>query len=141
MPQHVTLARSRRDFRRLAGCGFGSLAFSALAAAEDAKTQINPFSPKAPHFPTKCKSVVFLFMEGGPSHLDLFDPKPELNKRAGQPLPESFGKIITPMGTGGNKLLASKRKWAKHVKAGLDIADWLPNIAKHADDLCLLRGC
>jgi hypothetical protein len=141
MQPHMTFARSRREFLRFAGCGFGSLAFSALAAAEDAKTSTNPFAPKASHFPTKCKAVVFLFMEGGPSHLDLFDPKPELQKRAGQPLPESFGRIITPMGTGGNKLLATKRKWEKHGKSSLEISDWLPHMAKHADDLCVLRGC
>jgi hypothetical protein len=117
------------------------MAFSALAAAEDAKATTNPFAPKVPIFPVKCKAVIFLFMEGGPSHLDLFDPKPELQKRAGQPLPASFGRIITPMGTGGNKLLASKRKWAKHGQSGLEISDWLPEMAKFADDLCVLRGC
>ncbi len=130
--------KSRRDFLRLAGGGFGALALSALAAAEDRTA--TPFAPKATHFPAKAKSVIFLFMEGGPSHLDTFDPKPELLKRAGQPLPDSFGRVITPMGTGGNKLLAPKRKWAKHGKSGLDVSDWLPHLATCADDLCVLKA-
>ena len=140
-PAHVPSFRSRRDFLRLAGGGFGALAFSALSQAEEKSTPTSPFAAKDPHFPAKAKSVIFLFMEGGPSHLDLFDPKPELRKRAGQPLPASFGKVITPMGTGGNNLLADKRKWAKHGKSGLDVSDWLPQTAKHADDLCILRAC
>jgi hypothetical protein len=85
--------------------------------------------------------VVFLFMEGGPSHIDLFDPKPELTRQHGKPLPASFGKVLTPMGTGGNNLLASKRKFAKHGKSGLDFSDWVPQLATCADDLALLRAC
>ena len=61
-------------------------------------------------------------MEGGPSHVDLFDPKPELTRQHGKPLPASFGKVLTPMGTGGNNLLASKRKFAKHGQSGLDFS-------------------
>ncbi|OWK46760.1 DUF1501 domain-containing protein [Fimbriiglobus ruber] len=137
---HVPAFASRRDFLRLAGSGFGAVALAALARAEEERAA-GPFAPKPSHFPTKVKSVIFLFMEGGPSHIDLFDPKPELQKRAGQPLPASFGKVLTPMGTGGNKLLATKRKWAKHGKSGLDVSDWLPKMATHADDLCVLRAC
>jgi hypothetical protein len=137
---HIPAFRSRRDFVRLAGGGFGALAFSALLHAEE-KRAASPFAPRKPHFRTKVKSVIFLFMEGGPSHIDLFDPKPELQKHAGEKLPASFGKVITPMGTGGNTLLATKRKWAKYGKAGLDVSDWLPHTAKCADDLCILRAC
>jgi hypothetical protein len=137
---HIPAFRSRRDFLRLAGGGFGALAFSALLQAEEERTA-SPFAPKKPHFPAKAKAVIFLFMEGGPSSIDLFDPKPELTKRAGQKLPESFGRVITPMGTGGNTLLASKRKFAKHGKCGLDVSDWLPHTAQCADDLCVLRAC
>src|SRR6185295_11704024 len=74
-------------------------------------------------------------------HVDLFDPKPELTRQNGKPLPASFGKVITPMGTGGNNLLASKRKFKKHGKSGLDFSDWLPHMAKCADDFTLLRAC
>src|SRR4051794_14808557 len=114
---HVPLFSSRRDFLRCAGAGFGALALSALAAAEDRADKPpdspgsqDPLAPKEPQFPAKAKAVIFLFMEGGPSHVDLFDPKPELTRQHGKPLPASFGKVITPMGTGGNNLLASKRK-------------------------------
>src|SRR5262245_44464214 len=108
---HVPLFRSRRDFLRLAGSGFGSLAFAALAAGDESRAEPNPFLPRKPHFEPKAKAVIFLFMEGGPSHVDLYDPKPELTRMHGHPLPASFGKVITPMGTGGNTLLASKRKF------------------------------
>ncbi len=135
---------SRRDFLRRSAHGFGAIALSTLLAEEAAAAPSNvvePFRPRAPHFETKAKSVIFLFMEGGPSHVDLFDPKPELTRRNGQPLPASFGRVITPMGTGGNSLLASKRKFAKHGKAGLDFSDWLPHMARHADEFAVLRAC
>ena len=136
---HVPAFASRREFLHLAGGGFGALAMSALTA--DAAPTDDPLTPKMPHFAAKAKSVIFLFMEGGPSHVDLFDPKPELTKRHGQKLPDSFGRVITPMGTGGNTLLASKRKFAKHGKSGLDVSDWLPQMATTADDWCLMRAC
>ena len=136
---HVPAFASRREFLHLAGGGFGALAMSALAA--DAAPTDDPLTPKMPHFAAKAKSVIFLFMEGGPSHVDLFDPKPELTKRHGQKLPDSFGRVITPMGTGGNTLLGSKRKFAKHGKSGLDVSDWLPQMATTADDWCLMRAC
>ena len=110
-----TALRSRRDFLRRAAHGFGGLAFATLLANDSkivagiADDGMSPFLPKNPHFEPKAKSVIFLFMEGGPSHIDLFDPKPELTRMHGKPLPARFGKVITPMGTGGNTLLASKR--------------------------------
>jgi hypothetical protein len=85
--------------------------------------------------------VIFLFMEGGPSHVDLLDPKPELTRQHGKPLPASFGKVLTPMGTGGNNLLASKRKFKKHGQSGLDFSDWLPHLATCADEFTHLRAC
>ena len=141
---HVPLFSSRRDFLRSAGGGFGALALGALAAEEaaaSAPAPADPLAPKKPHFHGTAKAVIFLFMEGGPSHVDLFDPKPELTRRHGQPLPASFGKVLTPMGTGGNNLLASKRKFSKHGKSGLEVSDWLPHMAKCADDLAVLRAC
>jgi hypothetical protein len=80
-------------------------------------------------------------MEGGPSHLDTFDPKPELTRLHGQKLPASFGTVITPMGTGGNTLLASRRTFKKCGQSGIEISDWLPNIATCADDLAVIRSC
>ena len=127
---HIPGFSSRRDFLRLAGGGFGALAFSALLEADEVKPQA-----------AKADRVLFLFMEGGPSHVDLFDPKPELTKRNGQPLPASFGRVITPMGTGGNNLLASKHKFSKHGKSGLEVSDWYPHIAECVDDIAVVRSC
>ena len=97
---HVPRFTSRRDFLRNAGGGFGALALAALAAADEplagaAGLSSEPLAPKTPHFEGTAKAVIFLFMEGGPSHVDLFDPKPELTRRHGQPLPASFGKVLT----------------------------------------------
>ncbi len=147
-PPHVLPVTSRRDFLQRAGGGFGALAFSYLlgldgfpARASGASPLIDPLAMKPSQFPAKAKSVIWLFMEGGPSHLDLFDPKPELQRLAGQPMPESFGRPITAMGTAGNTLMASKRKWAQHGQSGLWISDWYPHVARHADDLCVIRSC
>jgi hypothetical protein len=138
---HVPLFNNRRDFLKYSGAGFGWLALQSLLAADKPKTGINPLAVKEPHYPARAKAVIFLFMEGGPSHIDLCDPKPELTRQHGKPLPASFGKVVTAMGTGSNKLLAAPRKWAKHGQSGLEFSEWLPNIAKHADDWCILRGC
>src|SRR4051812_40339944 len=107
---------SRREFFLRAGHAFGGLALATmldrdgwLASARADVPEIDPLrplAPRVPHFEAGAKSCIFLFMEGGPSHLALFAPKPELTKRNGQPLPPSFGKVFTPMGVGGNSLLA-----------------------------------
>src|ERR1041385_642991 len=102
--------QSRREFLSRAGGGFGALAFSYLLGrdgwtARGANVAIDPVRPLAqrpPQFAARARSVIWLFMEGGPSHVDLFDPKPLLDKLAGQPMPASFGKVITSMGTASN---------------------------------------
>src|SRR5438046_1206721 len=129
--------RSRREFLWNAGSGLGALAFSSLLA----ESATDPLAPKPGHFPAKAKSVIWVFMEGGPSHIDLFDPKPELEKLAGQPLPASFGKPMTAMGTGGNTLMPSKRTWKQYGQSGMWVSDWYPNIAQHVDDMTVLRSC
>jgi Protein of unknown function (DUF1501) len=145
---HIPQFQSRRDFLKLAGQGFGALAMTALVAQDAGAHQdqpsgslSNPLAPKQPHFEAKAKSVIFLFMEGGPSHVDLVDPKPELTRMHGKPLPAHFGKVLTAMGTGGNNLLASKRKFAKHGQSGLQFSDWLPHMATCADEFAVLRAC
>jgi hypothetical protein len=145
---HVPLLTSRREFLFKAGAGFGALALASLLdrdgllrAAQPAGAVGNPLAPRPPHYSTRAKAVIFLFMEGGPSHLDTFDPKPELTRLHGQKLPPSFGTVITPMGTGGNTLLASKRHFRKYGQAGIDVSDWLPYTAACADDLAVLRSC
>ena len=101
---------SRRDMLSRAGAGFGSLALAGMLA-ESAQVQAaveSVSAPKKPHLFPRAKSVIFLFMEGGPSQMDTFDPKPELNRLAGQPLPGSFKPVITPMGEYNAPLLARK---------------------------------
>ncbi len=80
-------------------------------------------------------------MEGGPSHIDTFDPKPLLQKLAGQKLPESFGEVITAMGESRSPLLASKRKWAQYGESGTWVSDWLPHTATCVDDIAVIRSC
>jgi hypothetical protein len=144
---HVELPASRRDFLLRAGGGFGALALTyllqrdGLRAAPAADVSANPLAPKPPQFPAKAKSAIFLFMEGGPSHLDLFDPKPKLNELAGKPIPPSFGKVLTSMGEVGSPLLAAPRKWTRYGQSGLPVSEWLPHIGGHADDLAVIRSC
>ncbi|GAC1473098.1 MAG: DUF1501 domain-containing protein [Isosphaeraceae bacterium] len=148
---HVIWPSSRRDFLKRAGLGFGGLALSAMLAEEGwlgsgsaHAAGSNPTSPllsRPAHHAAKAKRCIFLFMEGGPSHVDLFDPKPELTRNHGKPLPPSFGKVFTPMGVGGNTLLASKRKFAQHGKSGLWVSDWYPHIAKVVDEIAVVRSC
>ena len=142
-PLHVPAFRSRRDFLCKAGSGFGAMALSCLLGetAARAAPANSGLSVRPPHHAAKAKAVIFLFMEGGPSHLDTFDPKPELTRLHGQTLPASFGRVITPMGTGGNKLLASKRTFRRHGQCGLEVSDWLPHIASCADKLAVIRSC
>ena len=98
-------------------------------------------APTSWRHPATARSVIFLFMEGGPSHLDTFDPKPELNRLAGQSLPASFKPVITPMGEGRSPLLASRRKWKQFGQSGIWVSDWLPRIATCTDDLTVIRSC
>ncbi len=141
---------SRRDFLARAGCGFGALALQSLLL-EDGLTassghagetpSADPHAPRASHFRGGAKSVIFLFMDGGPSHIDTFDPKPMVNKHAGEPMPQSIERVITPMGVSENPILASKRKWKRYGESGLPISDWYPHIGECADDLCVIRSC
>ncbi|MEX2581359.1 MAG: DUF1501 domain-containing protein [Verrucomicrobiales bacterium] len=134
---------SRREFLGRAGAGFGAVALSALTG-ENLIASGGPPSPvgaKIPHRFGQAKNVIWLFMEGGPSHLDLFDPKPLLNELAGESLPDSFERPVTAMGEVNSPLLESKRKWARHGESGLWISDWLPKHSEIADELCVIRSC
>ena len=130
---------NRRAFLRSASGGFGALALAALLAEEGSAT--DPLAPKKPPRPAKAKRVIFLFMSGGPSHVDTFDPKPELTRLHGEKLPASFGPVKTRRGVDKNKLLASKRRFTKYGKSGIEISDWFSHVAACVDDLCVLRGC
>ncbi|TWU12110.1 hypothetical protein CA54_09280 [Symmachiella macrocystis] len=133
---------SRREFLCSAGGGFGALAFAALngkslfAAAPE-----NPVAKKIPSQIGNAKNIIWLFMEGGPSHLDLFDRKPAVNKLAGQTLPESFERPVTAMGEVNSPILESKRKWEQCGESGLWISDWLPHHHGIADELCVIHSC
>jgi hypothetical protein len=127
---------SRRDFLQTVGCGFGSVALSALLSEESRAESVPVGSPRK-----KAKNVIFLFMEGGPSHLDTFDYKPLLNKLAGQSLPPSFGTPLTAAGEAKSPLLECKRVWKQHGQGGLWVSDWFPHLAKYADDLAVIHSC
>ncbi|MGI8601910.1 MAG: DUF1501 domain-containing protein [Verrucomicrobiales bacterium] len=139
LPHYETL-HSRRDFLLRAGAGFGALALAGIMNRSQATTTA-ALPPGRAQYRARARSVIFLFMEGGPSHLDTFDPKPLLNKLAGQRLPESFGSVLTAMGEEDSPLLACQRQWKQHGQSGLWVSDWLPHIAGCADDLCVIRSC
>src|SRR5947209_17367585 len=128
----------RRRFLRTAGGGFGALALAALLAEEgrlaaDEATSPDPLAPKEPHHEPAAKRVIFLFMSGGPSHVDTFDPKPDLTRLHGEKLPASFGPVKTRRAVDKNRLLASKRTFKKHGRSGIEVSDWLPHIGGCAD--------
>ena len=144
MPCHnYDLPSSRREFLRRAGCGFGAVALAALMREPvlAAPVSASPVLPQLPNKAGKAKNVIFLFMEGGPSHLDTFEYKPLLNKLAGQKLPPSFKEPILAMGESNAPLLESKRTWKQHGQSGLWISDWFENVAQHADDLAVIHSC
>ena len=109
------------------------LAFAGLAQADSKVTATTHHSPRA-------KRVIWLFMHGGPSHVDLFDPKPALTKFAGKPLPPSFGNVMTRRNVARNPLLAPLRKFRHRGQSGLEVSDFLPHIANHVDDICVVRS-
>ncbi len=138
-----TRTASRRAFLQHAGAGFGWLALTSMLARENllADTASSPEAPRTPHFLPRAERVIFLFMSGGPSHLETFDPKPELQRLHGQRLPDSFGRVQTRRRVDRNKLLATKRTFRKFGQSGIEVSDWLPHTATCVDDLCVLRGC
>ena len=123
---------SRRAWLQHSGMGLGSVALNWMLAGDAAAET---------HHRPRAKSVIWLFMEGGPSHLDLLDPKPLLNKLAGKPLPSSFREPITAMGEKGAPLLASPRRWTQYGESGLMASDWIPNIGSCMDDIAVIRSC
>jgi hypothetical protein len=134
----MNLDPSRRRFLYRGGLGAGSLALSSMLAkgAND-----RPDSGLIPHIPPTAKSVIFLFMSGGPSQVDTFDPKPELAKLAGKDVPESLAKNVPKIQRAGlSNLMASPWEFKERGQCGLPISDLLPHTAKLADDLCVIRS-
>src|SRR5579859_7276532 len=138
--------RTRREFLWQAGGGFTGAALTAMlledgffAGRARAAEADDPLAPKPPHFPAKAKAVICLFMYGGVSQVDTWDPKPELTKHDGQPIPNLDSDPLLKVRNPG-KLLASPRKFAKHGQSGIEISDFYPHLAECVDDLAVLRG-
>jgi hypothetical protein len=137
---------NRRSFFRDCGVGLGSIALWHLLSSDVWSTtspdsSSNPLAPKSPQFPARAKNIIVLFMDGGPSQLDLFDPKPEMKKWEGHPLPDSLTKdlklaFIKPTA----KVWASPRVFQHYGESGMEFSDWLPRTATCADDICMIRS-
>ena len=131
--------QDRRHF--LNDCGLGSIALAGLLNGDARAERKDPLAPKAPHFKAPAKAVIFLFMAGGPSQLELFTPKPELNKLHGKPIPKSFieGKRFAFL-KGTPTVLGCDRKFAKHGDCGMDLSELLPHHKEIVDDVTWIRG-
>ncbi len=129
------LPLSRRDMLRSTSIGFGALAFSGLCAEQIRAEARGPLSPKQPHFPAKAKRVIFMCMRGAPAQVDTFDYKPRDRQVASTNIsPKSKGK------SAGKGRAGSVIPFSQHRESGLWIADTMPNLAKHADELCLINS-
>ncbi|MEQ1828391.1 MAG: DUF1501 domain-containing protein [Pirellula sp.] len=133
----------RRWMLKNSAAGFGYLAFQGMLnqsladAAPMASSSTNPLAPKQPHFTARAKRIVFLYMKGGPSHVDTFDPKPMLDRDHGKPPPFALPRVV--FAAQGN-LLKSPWKFRNYGESGLPVSDLFPHVAQHVDDLCILRS-
>ena len=142
MPEHVRFTRNRREFVRDGFCGFGALALASMLQRDRARgANLNPLAAKPPHHDAKAKSVIFLFMAGGPSQVETFDPKPLLNELHGQPLPKEFGEAKYQFVKEDAKLLGTKRVFRKYGRSGIEVSDLFPYTAECIDDIAVLRSC
>src|SRR5215469_4678781 len=139
-PPFKSFTCSRREMLHKLGGGFGSLALMDILAQQGlaAGRDKNPLAPKPQMIPAKAKAVISIFCYGGVSHVDTFDPKPELFKRQGEKM-TGVGNVVATMGTPGG-LMPSPWKFKKYGNCGMDISELFPNIAQHADDLALIRS-
>jgi hypothetical protein len=142
---------ARRKFLKQAGYGLGSIALGQLLAqdsgiATSTENSLNALAPKPPHFPAKAKSVIFLFMGGGPSQMDLFHPKPRLNEYHGRPLPDSLQKDLAaalaqrPSTSPDSKVFGSPRTFRKFGQSGMEFSDLVPHMASVADEWSMIRS-
>ena len=141
MNQHYPFL-TRRDALSRAGFGIGSLALAGLlndmSLTQANAANLSPLSGRQPQFPGKAKRVIHLFMNGGPSQMDTFDPKPKLNALHGKSLP--IAKDLSKDKRLSGAALGSKFKFSKHGQSGIEISELFPHVAKHADDLCVVRS-
>ena len=147
-PLDTLQATTRRHFFSRCALGLGSIALSSLLndrlLAADAAKLVNPFAPRAPHFKARAKNVIYLFMAGGPSQLELFDYKPKLVALNGQPIPQSFieGKRFAFMGSShGTKLLGTRREFKQQGQSGAWVSNLFPHTAGIVDDISLVHSC
>jgi len=140
------VTQSRREFLAGAACGFGSLAINAMLQQQGVAKSIggspaaSPLAVRSPHFPARAKRIIFLFMKGGPSQMDLFDYKDRLAKRTGEPLPYELPKTEATVGLDNTRLLGPVSSFQHQGECGLFMSDLLPHTARLADDLCVLRA-
>src|SRR5579871_4616756 len=147
---HFRSALSRREFLQRAGAGFGSLALTFMLAQEaeaDIKRaggRYNPLAPRPQMLPARAKSVIFLFMYGGPSQVDTFDPKPGLEKYNGKTLTADILKGVGEIKTfgGGNRapLMRSPFTFQKYGKSGIEVSEIFPHLGTCVDDMCFVRS-
>ena len=132
----MSINYSRRKWLCRAGAGFGAVAASSLLPA-------GPLSAKAPHQPARAKAVIHLFMHGGVSHVDTWDPKPELTRLSGETLPGSFAKGLKTSRIDFSKAIMRGSPWGfkRHGQGGTEVSELFPNIARHADEFVLVRSC
>ena len=144
---HFPIARSRREFLVQSGGGLGGIALNWMLTQDSRAAEVpstpgrSPLAVKRPHFAPTAKRVIFLFMVGGPSQMDLFDPKPMLADWHGKPLPEATGRPKSQFTKGNETVLASTRKFQKHGQSGQWMSDLMPNLATCVDDICFLKAC
>lgn len=136
--QLLELVSRRELFSRL-GAGAGALALASLLG-EEAAAANGPADllPRQPHFPARARRVIYLFQNGGPSHVDLFDPKPELKKREGEKPGEGYVNDVDAKKTGA--WLGSPFQFSKHGRSGMELSECLPELAKHADEIAVIRS-
>ncbi len=139
---HSRPTRTRREFVRDAFCGFGGLALASILQEEGVRAGVlDPLATKPPHQLAKARAVIFLFMAGGPSHLETFDPKPLLNTLNGQPRPKEFGEAKYQFVARDAKLLGSRRTFKKYGQSGIEVSDLFPHTSSCIDDLAIIRSC
>ena len=132
---------SRRDALKSAGCGFGFLSAAAMAHQQANASPSNPLASKTGHFPARAKRVIFLFMQGGPSHVDSFDYKQTLADRDGEMVEFDDARVLAKTKTiTKHRVFRSPWKFKQYGQCGQYVSDLFPNIAQHVDDLCFLKG-
>jgi Protein of unknown function (DUF1501) len=143
-PLHERILQSRRNFLATSASGIGTLALASLLRDEGllAADARDPLAPKRPHFAPKAKNCICFYLEGAPSQMDLWDPKPKLNELHGQKLPDSMTKNVrfAFIQKEGARLMGSPRKFTKHGQCGMQFSDFLPHLATCADDIALVRS-